>query len=64
MMAHPPSQCWLSRLETLFACLSPELSVKRLELLKEAVPSLARMAVLWRPENRVNHLRLMPQWLG
>jgi putative tryptophan/tyrosine transport system substrate-binding protein len=31
--------------------ISPELSGKRIELLKEAVPRLARLAVLWNPAN-------------
>jgi putative ABC transport system substrate-binding protein len=30
--------------------LSPELSVKRLELLKEAFPRLARVAIIWNPD--------------
>jgi putative ABC transport system substrate-binding protein len=34
--------------------LSPEFSAKRLELLKEVVPSITRVAVLWCPENHVN----------
>jgi putative ABC transport system substrate-binding protein len=33
------------------AMLSPELSGKRLELLKETVPRLSRVAVLWNPSN-------------
>jgi putative tryptophan/tyrosine transport system substrate-binding protein len=33
------------------AMLSPELSGKRLELLKETVPRLSRVAVLWNPKN-------------
>jgi ABC-type uncharacterized transport system substrate-binding protein len=33
------------------AMLSPELSGKRLELLKETVPRLSRVAVLWNPRN-------------
>jgi len=33
------------------ATTSPELSGKRLELLKQAVPSLRRVAVLWNPDN-------------
>jgi putative ABC transport system substrate-binding protein len=36
---------------TRLTVLSPELAGKRLELLKEAVPKLARVAVLWNPAN-------------
>ncbi len=32
--------------------LSPELSAKRLELLKEAVPGLSRVAIMWNPDVR------------
>jgi putative ABC transport system substrate-binding protein len=32
--------------------LSPELSAKRLELLKEAVPGLTRVAIIWNPDIR------------
>ena len=32
--------------------ISPELSVKRLELLKEAVPGLSRVAIVWNPDVR------------
>jgi putative ABC transport system substrate-binding protein len=32
--------------------LSPELSAKRLELLKEAVPGLSRIAIMWNPDVR------------
>ena len=35
---------------------SPELSGKRLELLKEVVPALARVAFLWNPDSRGNLL--------
>jgi putative ABC transport system substrate-binding protein len=35
------------------AILTSELEVKNLELLKEAVPSLSRVAVLWNPDNPV-----------
>ena len=36
--------------------ISPELSAKRLELLKEAAPGLSRVALLWNPEVRGNLL--------
>src|SRR5206468_9535067 len=32
--------------------MSPELSAKRLELLKEAVPGLSRVAIMWNPDVR------------
>jgi len=32
--------------------MSPELSAKRLELLKEAVPGLSRVAIMWNPDGR------------
>jgi putative ABC transport system substrate-binding protein len=35
---------------------SPELSGKRLELLREVVPGLARAAILWNPDSRGNLL--------
>src|SRR5947209_12435660 len=34
-----------------FAILAPELEGKRLELLKQAVPELSRIAILWNPSN-------------
>ena len=40
------------------ATLSPELSGKRLELLKEAVPTLSRVAIFWNPTNPNNSLQL------
>jgi putative ABC transport system substrate-binding protein len=36
--------------------LSPQTSVKRLELLKEVVPGLSRVALLWNPDSRGNLL--------
>ena len=36
--------------------LAPELSGKRLELLKEAFPRVSRVAVLWDPDNQANML--------
>src|SRR5919198_5231189 len=36
------------------AILYPELSTKRLELLKDVVPGLSRVAVLWNPANPAN----------
>ena len=41
-----------------FTDIQPDLSGKRLELLKEAVPGMARVAVLWCPDNAGNP----PQW--
>ncbi len=35
---------------------SPELSAKRVELLRDAVPAISRVAVLWNPSNRVKVL--------
>jgi putative ABC transport system substrate-binding protein len=35
---------------------SPELSAKRVELLRAAVPTISRVAVLWNPSNRVKVL--------
>jgi putative ABC transport system substrate-binding protein len=36
--------------------LSPEISGKRLALLREAIPSLSRVAILWNPDSRGNLL--------
>ena len=38
--------------------LATELSAKRLELLKETLPGLARVAVLWNPTNASVHLKV------
>jgi putative ABC transport system substrate-binding protein len=38
--------------------LAPELSTKRLELLKEALPRVSRVAVLWNPTNPTNASQL------
>jgi putative ABC transport system substrate-binding protein len=35
-----------------FSIMAPELSAKRLELLKEAVPGLSRVAIMWNPDVR------------
>jgi putative ABC transport system substrate-binding protein len=35
-----------------FSLMSPELGAKRLELLKEAVPGLSRVAIMWNPDVR------------
>ena len=34
-----------------FSAMAPELSVKRLQLLKDTIPRLTRVAVLWNPDN-------------
>jgi len=39
-----------------FSIISPDLSGKRLELLKETVPGLSRVAILWNPDARGNVL--------
>ncbi|HEV8379804.1 MAG TPA: ABC transporter substrate-binding protein, partial [Tepidisphaeraceae bacterium] len=40
------------------ASLSPEVGGKRLELLKEAVPTASRVAVVWNPTNSSNSLQV------
>ncbi len=37
-----------------FSLLTPELTPKRLQLLKETVPTLSRVAVLWNPETEIH----------
>ena len=49
-LAHPGGNV------TGFSTQSPELSGKRLELLREVVPGLARAAILWNPDSRGNLL--------
>ena len=38
--------------------LSPELTPKRLEILKEALPRLKRTAALWCPDSEISHVEL------
>jgi putative ABC transport system substrate-binding protein len=45
-LAHPGGNV------TGFTSISPELSAKRLELLKEVVPGLSRVAIMWNPDIR------------
>jgi putative ABC transport system substrate-binding protein len=45
-LAHPGGSI------TGIASISPELNAKRLELLKEAVPGLSRVAIMWNPDDR------------
>ena len=45
-LAHPGGNV------TGLSTMSPELNVKRLELLKEAVPGLSRVAIMWNPDVR------------
>lgn len=45
-LAHPGGNV------TGFTSISPELSAKRLELLREAVPGLSRVAIMWNPDIR------------
>ncbi len=40
------------------ANLTPELAGKRLELLKEVIPQISRVAVLWNPDNTIAGLRM------
>ena len=35
-----------------------DLASKRIQLLKEAIPSAKRLAILWNPDNTINHLEL------
>jgi putative tryptophan/tyrosine transport system substrate-binding protein len=35
-----------------------DLASKRIQLLKEAIPSAKRVAILWHPDNTINHLEL------
>jgi putative tryptophan/tyrosine transport system substrate-binding protein len=50
------------------ASMSPEIDGKRLELLKELVPGVSRIAVLWNPTNpnnvaRINHIQVAAKTL-
>jgi putative ABC transport system substrate-binding protein len=45
-LAHPGGNV------TGIASISPDLNAKRLELLKEAVPGLSRVAIIWSPDDR------------
>jgi putative ABC transport system substrate-binding protein len=57
-LGDPIAEGWIASLArpganlTGVAGLSPDLAGKRLELLRESVPSLAKVAVLWNPANR------------
>ena len=57
-LGDPIAEGWIASLArpganlTGVAGLSPDLAGKRLELLRELVPSLAKVAVLWNPANR------------
>jgi putative ABC transport system substrate-binding protein len=57
-LGDPIAEGWVASLArpganlTGVAGLSPDLAGKRLELLRELVPSLAKVAVLWNPANR------------
>jgi len=44
--------------------LAPEMTEKQLELLKEIVPRLSRVAVLWNPANRFSQTTLVDQARG
>ena len=56
-LAHPGGNV------TGISALSPETSGKRLELLREVVPGLARVALLWDPDSRGNLLDYKePRW--
>jgi putative ABC transport system substrate-binding protein len=39
-------------LSALFTVIAAELAGKRLQLLKEAVPKVSRVAILWEPKNQ------------
>jgi putative tryptophan/tyrosine transport system substrate-binding protein len=53
-LAHPGGQV------TGLSLMTADLSAKRLQLLKEAVPRLARLAVLWNPETPF-HTKVVPE---
>jgi ABC-type uncharacterized transport system substrate-binding protein len=61
-LGDPIAEGWVATLArpganlTGVAGLSPDLAGKRLELLRELVPSLAKVAVLWNPANRAEEV--------
>lgn len=51
-LAHPGGNI------TGLSMLSVEVGAKRLEFLREIIPAITRVAILWNPANRSNHLQL------
>ena len=59
------SRAWRARAEMLpLTFLGQQIYAKQLELLKEAIPSVARIAVLMNPDNPANRpvLQSLSQW--